>query len=1187
VLIAFGWAAVNPDKPPDFMIKHLSGPLISVDTLKKIIVVEEDFIEYPVVIDSAALVLGWTGQIPLANLRLNDSISVEYRKYADNRRIAIQAVQKTASIDNQAQPLPERAPKVPIYRHPSSQERDTVGQFKAPQAIEASKTEMEKTLSLKTREQLYREIFHTSPPKRPKRVEASLVVNEITDGIMEIDFTDDHLDFAMPVLPILRILSKIAIPDLLNKLKTAVDSTGRIMKSALAGMGLQTTFDNEMYQVKILVPPIFLLKQVHQLSGLMQDPYAVETIKPNAVSAYCNIQADQQFKYFENLSSSSSNVETQMIETENRNVRQPFSTNLDGAINAKNVVLEGMANYLENSNHPMEREDVRLLYDLQESALRFSVGDIQYLTLGYQANVRMGGVSISKDLSLQPYVLTYPIGEHEFYLTDPAEAEIWVNDVMVNRMTLEAGTHDVRGFPFSTGNNHVKIILKDFSGRRDSIDFSTQYNTTLLVKGFSRYSFNVGVPSKLEQRRYTYDEDEPSFSLAYQRGISNRLTLDFYSQAFTTKVNTRTFYNSVDTNTFFSKGYKFSHSREGMLGFGGLYATPLGFMDWDAAVSYVKNRGPGSALRLGYTYTTSVSYKNSEQKQSAVFRLNTPLTWNTQIEYLSPKFLRSPVDSPYNYLEALKFSTDLNAPLSEQFTISAGGRYYVRRDTANLFELSIRLQKTWLKNLNTSLAFQYTTDIYGSEANPEVIASVQWLFRSKKNEFNLNEEIRRHPPDNVVQTTTPSQTAQTSQTTQATQSSEPQWDFNTGFQWNYDDFTPRPEKVLAYANALLGPQYNDFNALVGYTGNQGTVQLTQDMEQPEYSGANYLQHKTDLGLKTALVYAGKTVCLSRPLYSGGFVLANGVKNLADNKILVNPSDQGYEATSNFFGPAVLPLYAPYQLKRIRVEPENPPMGFVNEKSSFTLFPQYKSGFCLNIGSEKSVLVLGTLRDFDNSAFAYQTINIAAVDDKNAATVTTFTNGVGRFQFLGHENKTYKIMPPPSWDRLPITFKIPKNTSGFYHTGIMTFVNLSSTTNADTGKADTAQQDTAKSDTTKKDAVKTDTTKADTSKPLNMNADSNNVPWISVLGSLAVQNGRALGSTKILIGFLDSAETPPLNRIFYPNSVTNEQGVFQFVCSKTGRYKITVTSGNHKDASLFFAIPPGTKHSFNIGSLRLK
>jgi outer membrane usher protein len=1222
MLSVFGWTAVYPQNAQSFHVNYLVGPLVSVDTSRGIIVIENKPVDYVITIDTATLILGRSGVITLAAIKINDSVSVEFRKYVDNKKVANHIVQKTSVAVNEKQAAKPDSISNAEMKSRKFTEKDTAKnriakQNKINPAIEDSKRLQEEILANRSREQLYHDIFNTSPPKRPREVDASLIVNETTDGTMEIVFTEDRMDFSMPAAPVMKILSKMVIPEILKKINATIDSTDRIKQSVLANIGLQTNFDNDAYQVKILVPSMFLLKQVHQLSGFIQDPYAVETVKPNAVSAYCNINADQKLEYWQNLSPDLSSVQNNIIKSKNKDIVQPFVFNLDGAINVKNVVLEGRADYQENFKYPLQRQDMRLLYDWQQKALRFSAGDLQYLTLGYQANVRMGGLSVAKDLSLQPYILTYPTGKYEFYLTDQAEAEIWVNDVIVSRVVLQAGTHDIRGFPFSTGNNNVKIILKDFSGRRDSIEFSSQYKTTLLAQGFSRYSCNLGFVNHIVNRRYLYNEDQPCLSLAYQRGISNKLTLDLYSQAFTSEINTRTFNNIIDTNTLFKKGYKLSPYRECMLGSGGLLAIKSGFLDWDAALSYIKNCGIGSALRLEYTYITRVSYKNSQQKNPAGLRLNNPLTWNTQLEYLSPKFIRSPIDSPYNYLEALKLSTDLYIPLSDQFFITTGGKYYVRRDTCDLFEISLRLQKNWLKNLNTSITFQYTTDIYGYEANPQVIASVQWLFRSNKNEFKVNEQIKRHRQDVIIQPTT----------SQTSQSDEKKWDFNTGFQWNYDDFTPRPERVLASVNGLVESEYNDYNALVGYTGNHGTIELTHDLYQPQDSGINYLQHRTDMILKTALVYVDKTVCFSRPIYSGGFMLAKGVKNLKGNKILVNPNDQGYESTTNIFGPAVLPLYSPYQLKKIKVEPENPPMGFVNEKSSFTLFPHYKSGFCLNIGSEKSVLVIGTLHDFDGSPFAYQNINIVGVTDKKNAPVATFTNSIGRFQFLGHENQTYKIAPPLSTAHEPITILIPPNNKGFFQIGVLKFTekgiqidtSKSDTVKVDTGevktgtgdtnnidtvkvepvkvepvkvepvkaesvKAESVKAESVKAESVKAESVKAESVKADTFDIYNV--DTSKIKWITVWGSLTGVKGEPLSLTSIAVSCIDTIQTTPPNTIYYPNTVTKNNGVFVFVCRNPGEYKIVVASGDNKEASATFNIPKGTKGVFNIGGLRV-
>jgi hypothetical protein len=348
------------------MIKHLSGPLVSIDTLRKIIVVEEKSIDYVVTMDSSTLAIGPAGVIMLTSLNLNDSVSVEYRKYADNKRIANQIVQKTAVSKPQINKSDSTAKA--LINPSQSKKNDTTLIAKNSPALEASKRLLEKKLSNKTREQLYHDIFHTSPPKRPKQVEASLMINETTDGDMEIIFTDDHLDFSMPAAPVMKILSKITIPDILKTVRAAIDSQGRITQSFLARIGLKTTFDAHLYQVKIIVPSIFLLKQVHQLIGIREDPYSIETIKPDAVSAFLNIQADQKIRYNQSLSNNSISNQSLASENSDKKFSRPFTGNFDGAVNAKGVVLEGMANYQQYIDHPFQRKDVRLVYDRPEQA---------------------------------------------------------------------------------------------------------------------------------------------------------------------------------------------------------------------------------------------------------------------------------------------------------------------------------------------------------------------------------------------------------------------------------------------------------------------------------------------------------------------------------------------------------------------------------------------------------------------------------------------------------------------------------------------------------------------------------------------------------------------------------------------------------------------------------------------------
>ncbi len=977
--------------------------------------------------------------------------------------------------------------------------------------FEAGKQLQEEKLSNKTREELYREIFNMAPPEQIKEVEAVLIINEIVNGKVDVVFSEDRLDFTIPSAPILTVISSIATPEFVKMVKDKVEANGRISQHVLDGLNLTTAFDSRSDKVKITVPTIFLLKQTHYLTGGgMEDPYVVESIKPNAVSAYVNIHVNQQFQYRQKVSENLSRSDSLFIVNMNRKVRQPFYGHFDGALNVYHTVLEGSAGFQQNADPAVIRNDIRLVYDQpQRNALRIMAGDILYPTIGYQSFVHMGGIGASKDYSLQPHILTYPVGEYEFYLTDPAEVEVWVNDAMVSRMYLDAGTHDIRGYPFIAGNNDVKIVTKDFAGRKETMEFSSIYETALLAKGISRYSANVGFPSHLHDGGYDYDVEKPFVSFSYQGAVSNVYTHGYYTQAFPSK---------------------------GILGYEFTRATPLGPLALNTTGSYINKIGPSFATRLGFTLRSSVFYKYSKNKGVSADRLPTPVIWNTQAEYFGPKFLKNFEDTLIRNLEALKFSSDVTIPLAGQFNVSIAGRYYLCRDTVNVTMLSLTFQKTWKNALRTSATIQHASDLNARKANSSIIFSAQWSFRAGPNDFSVGEIIRRHQPSKLDQFTT------------EPQPQEPQWDYNTSFQWNYDNTKSAPERVSASVAAQLGPDNNDYRGTLGYSGNQGSIELSQAMDDPTYAKGTFLQHQTALSLKTALVYVDKTVCLSRPIY-GGFVVAKGIKNLSQCQIMINPTDQGYEAISNKLGPAVLPFYTSYQLKRLKLTPLNPPIGSVEEKMDFTLFPQYKSGFLLSVGAEKTVLVFGSLLDIDGSPFAYQAIIITSRDKKDAQPTKTFTNGAGRFQFMGLGTGTYLITPVEAKGRHPITFDIPVENNGYYRSPTMTF--------SGSGAPLPKRKETV-------DSVDT--------APQGEN--------IFLLGTLASMDGKVLAFVSITIVHLDDPNAQPMN------TFTNKDGGFQIVCRKPGHYKIAVAD-DESGANAVFTIPVGTKGAFDIGKQTLK
>ncbi len=1010
--------------------------------------------------------------------------------------------------------------------------------------LEKSKKRMEQNSSSKTREQLYREVFGIPPPKPPRQVEASLTVNEKVDGKIDVVFSDDRTDFSIPAPPVISMIAEMISTELLNSVKSKIND-GRLTKSQLDELRFETTFDVQDYLVHIEIPPDLLSKQVHDLKGYRDDPYVVECTKPNAISAYINVYANEKLKYLQSSSNDSSNMYSTLLKKSNKEIRQPVYGNIDGAININGVVLEGGGSYREMYDHPIQKKDVRLVYDLPRKFLRFTAGDLAYKTTGYLSYVTIGGIGIAKDYTLQPHVNSYPVSDREFFLNEQSEVDVWVNDVLVKSLVLDPGTHDIRGFPFASGSNKVRIVIKDFSGRSETLDFSYVYEPALLAKGKSQYTCNIGAPSTISRNGYEYTTNDPYLLASYKRGLTDRLTFDMYGQGFADRA---------------------------IAGSEGIYAFSLGNLNLNLAGSYNKTDGPDYAARLGFFYRSKVSYSKKGNALSNQLQRINPITWNTEVEYIGPKFPKRIQDSLEYYDDGIRFSTALAIPMQGQFDFGLKSTYTIRPDSSKVFGIDIGFQKTLFRFLRTGANLSYTSDTKTKLANPAVSINAQWTFISGPHSFSVNETVSKQPPVSV-------------DTLLSSATGNHKWGFNTDVQWDYLDLNPRPEKLTTGITARVGEEYSEYNGRLGYNGNCGSIEFNQNLATPGYFQEQFIQHQSDLTLKTALVFAGGTIALSRPVY-GGFMIAKGVKNLKRSKIRVNPNDEGYDATSVWYSPAVLTLNSPYLLQKINLSPLNSSVASVNEKMSFNLYPHYKSGFLLTVGTDITVLVIGTLLDTKGKPFKYQSITIKCKDDPGFVTVNTFTNQGGKFQFMGTAGQTYEMrLSGTDSTGKPIPISIPKDKNDYYRVGEVyadgnqqqvsedvndriipdssmtkTIVDSSNHGNdmfatdpePQSNPADSADSNETVTWAPSKEETESDTVKVDpedmVDESLAKNLVDRRARQAYVMGTLKGPQG-VLPFTAFEVTQVDDPLQNPIR------SFTNQDGKFQIICAKPTNYRI--------------------------------
>ncbi len=205
----------------------------------------------------------------------------------------------------------------------------------------------------------------------------------------------------------------------------------------------------------------------------------------------------------------------------------------------------------------------------------------------------------------------------------------------------------------------------------------------------------------------------------------------------------------------------------------------------------------------------------------------------------------------------------------------------------------------------------------------------------------------------------------------------------------------------------------------GFHGQQGLVEAWQDGNRVGTPNGPSDHDQTVAHLQTAVVYAGGAAGLVSQVREN-FVIVRGKEGMADTAIKVDPdSTGGARGRSRWFTPAVVADLASYQVRDLRVEPVDPPIGSAPEKLSFAAAAAYKSGFLLELGKEQKIVAVGRLVDAMGQGIAHVTLEVRRVGDEVAKPLVIFTGRTGRFQLPDVRPGRYELRPVAitTWERV--------------------------------------------------------------------------------------------------------------------------------------------------------------------------
>ncbi|HEX6082447.1 MAG TPA: fimbria/pilus outer membrane usher protein, partial [Methylomirabilota bacterium] len=194
----------------------------------------------------------------------------------------------------------------------------------------------------------------------------------------------------------------------------------------------------------------------------------------------------------------------------------------EGGLSIRRLLLYGTA--ARDENGVFSRGLTSLTYDDRERLVRWLVGDRFDSTGPLGGSTLLGGFSVSREFTLDPYFVRFPtVGLSGAVLTRSV-AEVYVNGQLLRRETLPPGPFELRNLPASVGAGTAEVVLRDAFGRQQIVSSPFYFTSNLLRAGIQEWSYDVGF--RREPQVAGLGEYGPWAVLARHRiGITDDLSL--------------------------------------------------------------------------------------------------------------------------------------------------------------------------------------------------------------------------------------------------------------------------------------------------------------------------------------------------------------------------------------------------------------------------------------------------------------------------------------------------------------------------------------------------------------------------------------------------------------------------------------------------------------------------------------
>lgn len=221
------------------------------------------------------------------------------------------------------------------------------------------------------------------------------------------------------------------------------------------------------------------------------------------------------------------------------------------------------------------------------------------------------------------------------------------------------------------------------------------------------------------------------------------------------------------------------------------------------------------------------------------------------------------------------------------------------------------------------------------------------------------------------------------------------------------------------------------NLVTNYFTNRAEVGISHFGSYSRGFGSSTNQ-RSSLRLASSLAFADGAFSVGRPIYDS-FALVRPHPGLRGAAVLIDPTTNGYTANSAGLGTALQPSLSSYAERTITIDAPAAPAGVDLGTGSFRLFPPYKSGYLLEVGSGYNITALGRLLNRDGEPVSLVTGAAIELAKPDRQPVQLFTNREGRFGAVGLAAGRWRITMADD-DKSTFIIDVPESAIGVLKLG---------------------------------------------------------------------------------------------------------------------------------------------------------